>query len=528
MHGNDSDRELAALYEIGKVLSLSADLNKALTSSLTILQLFLGMRNGTVSLFDPVTGEIFIEAAPEMSDAERIRGRYRPGEGITGRIFRTGMPMIIPDAASEPLFLNRTEARPDLNEEPRAFLGVPIRDGRVTLGVLTIDRPLSEGPASFDRDVRLLTLVASLMAASIRLHQLENPRQRAAMEEALPLSAESSRFPGVVGISRRMREVLDMVARVAPTRATVLLRGESGTGKELIARAIHENSPRAGRPFVVLNCATIPETLLDSELFGHEKGAFTGAAQARKGRFELADGGTLFLDEIGDTPPLAQVKLLRVLQEHQFERLGGSQTITVDVRLVAATNRDLEEAVRKDTFRLDLYHRLSVVTLSIPPLRDRREDIPLLADFLLRQLNGAHNKQLALTHEALQVLSACDWSGNVRQLRNCLERVVVTTGHPLIVPEDLAFLSSALRFSSPFETGHVADQETRTLASAAHPALDVPPAGPPGNEVDERDRVLHALEQSGWTQAKAARLLGMTVRQLNYRIRKHGIDLKRL
>lgn len=525
MSVKNENHEIAALYEISRVLSLSSDINKALTSVLNTFRSFLGMGNGTVSLFDPVTGDLFIEAAPEMTDAERIRGRYRPGEGITGRIFHTGVPMAVPDAGSEPLFLNRTGTRQELKEEPIAFLGVPIRDGRVTLGVLTIDRPLSAGPVSFDRDLRLLTIVATMMGAKIRLAHLENPQQRATLEEAPPFAPEPPRFTGTVGASRRIQEVLNLVSSVAPSRATVLLRGETGTGKELIAHAIHENSPRAGRPFVVLNCAALPETLLESELFGHEKGAFTGATQMKKGRFELADGGTLFLDEVGEIPLSAQVTLLRVLQERQFERIGGSQTITVDVRMIAATNCDLEEAVRNGNFRLDLYHRLSVVTLLLPALRERREDIPVLAEHFLSQLNSEHSKQVALSHDALEVLLACNWSGNVRQLRNCLERIVLTAKRPLIGADDVPCQSPSQCFTCLLETVHGPLPAQRTDTGPPEARLK---QASPALPTSERDRIVQALEKSGWVQAKAARLLGMTVRQLNYRIRKYRIALKRL
>lgn len=516
--------EMAALYEISKILALSTDINKALTSSLNILQLFLGLRQGTVSLFDPVTGDLFIEAAPEMSDAERIQQRYRPGEGITGKVFHAGAPMVLPDIADESL-CNQAEFHLDLKEGKAAFLAVPIRDGRITLGVLTITQPYSAGSVLLGQALHFLTIVASLMATRIRLHYLENPRQRATLEESPPFAPEPPRFSGVVGSSRQMREAFEMTLRVAASRATVLLRGETGTGKELLAHALHENSPRAGRPFVVLNCAALPETLLESELFGYEKGAFTGAAHVKKGRFELADGGTLFLDEVGEVPFSAQVKLLRVLQERQFERLGGGQPITVDVRLVAATNLDIEDAVRKGTFRLDLYHRLSVVSLFLPPLRERREDIRQLADHFLSQFNDENNKHLQLTHEALEILLACRWSGNVRQLKNCLERLVVTTTHPFIVPEDFSCRSPSSCFSCLLEQIHSAPQERPPLPVPTPVALETSPAPNPSGT--ECDRVLQALEQSGWVQAKAARLLGMTVRQLNYRIQKYNIALKR-
>jgi len=522
LQGEQANLEIAALHEIGKLLGLSTDLNVALTSSLNILRSFLGMRNGTVALFDPVTADLFLEAAPEMSDADRIRGRCRPGEGIAGRIFTTGLPTVIPDVAAEPLFASQTAPGASPDEGGKAFLGVPIRDGRVTLGVLTAERLWREGPISFHRDTRVLTMVANMIAARVRLHQLENPRQIATAEACVPSSKGPLKFVGVVGRSAAMRDLLDMVERIAPSRATVLLRGESGTGKDLVARVIHENSPRAGRPFVVLNCAALPETLLESELFGHERGAFTGAMQAKEGRFELANGGTLFLDEVGDTPPAAQVKLLRVLQERQFERLGGRRTITVDVRIVAATNRDLEEAVREGRFRFDLYHRLSVVSLFLPPLRDRREDIPPLAQDFLGRLGTENGKRLELSREALGVLLGCQWSGNVRQLKNCVERLVVTASHPVIAPEDFPCCRPSAQSPCLLETVHQPEE-----AMPARPATAEASTAEPAPPEDEHGRVVNALEKTGWVQAKAARLLGMTPRQLAYRVRKYGIELQR-
>jgi transcriptional regulator with GAF, ATPase, and Fis domain len=347
----------------------------------------------------------------------------------------------------------------------------------------------------------------------VRLEELENPRRRVVLEEEA--GAPEARLPGIVGYGRRMREVMERVERVARSRATVLVRGESGTGKELIARALHDASPRSGHPYVAVNCAALPETLLESELFGHEKGAFTGAGAVQKGRFELANGGTLFLDEVGELSLPAQSKLLRALQERQIERVGGRRAMAVDVRIVAATNKDLEGAVARGEFRLDLFHRLSVVTVTLPPLRERREDVPALAEHFLAEL-AAENGRAAprLSPEAEEALVHFDWPGNVRQLRNALEQALVSIAGDVIHARDLGL-----------------DPQT-----AAPVPLAIPPAANTAARNDamatartsEADRVRDALQRAGYVKAKAARLLGMTVRQLDYRIRKYRIPVERL
>jgi Nif-specific regulatory protein len=504
-----------ALHDIGQILALATDLSKAFNSVLQILRSHLGLENGTVSLFDPVTGEVFIEAAPEMPDEERILGRMRPGEGIIGRVFHNGLPVAIPDLSTEPAFLNRTGSWKDFQADPRAFYAVPLREVRSTLGVLTAERRWSEGPFTFDGDLRVLTTVASMLATRVRLHRAENPLARA-RADAPPLLPGRDRFRSAVGESAAWRHVLDVVDRVAQSRATVLLRGESGTGKEVVARAIHDDGPRAERPFVAVNCAALPETLLESELFGHERGAFTGAAAARPGRFELADGGTLFLDEVGELPLSAQVKLLRAIQERQFERIGGRRTVTVDVRLVAATNRDLEEAVRRGEFRLDLYHRLQVVEIVLPPLRQRRDDVPVLVDYLLADLEREHGRRLAFSREAMAMLARYDWPGNVRQLRNVLERLTVSHGNGPVSTDDLDWLQEA----RPISCGPAPSTVRAPVGEAETPDA----AGPAESE---RERVLRALERAGHVQARAARLLGLSVRQLRYRIAKFDIQVER-
>jgi Nif-specific regulatory protein len=525
---------LEAIHEIARILSLSSDPSKGFTAALQVLRSLLGLENGTVSLFDPVTGDVFIEAAPEMLDAERIQGRLRPGEGIIGRVFRDGLPIVIPDLADEPRFLNRTGSRQHLDTDRRAMYALPLREGRTTVGVLTAERRWAAGPFSFDRDAKVLTVVAGLLAVRIRLDQLDAHAHRG-REEALShpaLGPDPDRFRGIIGKSPAWKTVLELVAQVAPSRATVLLRGESGTGKEVIARALHEESPRAGRPFVAVNCAALPEALVESTLFGHERGAFTGAHQAQAGRFEAADGGTLFLDEVGELPIATQVKLLRAIQERQFERVGGRRTLTVDVRLIAATNRDLEAAVRDGQFRLDLYHRLQVVELVLPPLRSRPEDVPLLTAHFLAELSAEHGRSLTLSADAMEALALAPWPGNVRQLRNVLERLVVSHPSGHVRAADLANL---------VHVGEPVFVPVPAPASASEPtpaAVPPPPTtepgrapgptpGPADDDAGERARIVEALARAGHVQARAARLLGMTVRQLRYRIAKHQIPVER-
>jgi Nif-specific regulatory protein len=513
--------QVEALHDIATVLSVATDLSKAFTSALLVLRSHLGLENGTVSLFDPVTGDVFVEAAPEIPDEQRILGRLRPGEGIVGRVFRTGVSVAIPDLADEPAFLNVTGSWRGHAEDRRALYAVPLREARATLGVLTAERRWSAGPFSFDVDLRVLSVVAAMLATRLRLLRLESPSERA-LEDPPAVAPDRERFPNAAGTSARWRAVLDVVERVAPSRATVLLRGESGTGKEVVARALHDHGPRAGRPFVAVSCAALPEALLESELFGHEKGAFTGAAQARPGRFELADGGTLFLDEVGELPIAAQVKLLRAIQERQFERVGGRRSVTVDVRLVAATNRDLEEMVRRGEFRLDLYHRLQVVEIELPPLRERLDDVPVLLERFLDELGAEHGRRLTIAADGLQALQAYGWPGNVRQLRNVVERLLVAHGDGPVGAADLAWLrGSAGLYPSTSTT-------TTTNANANANASATAPNPPTANSTPtERDRVIEALARAGHVQARAARLLGMTVRQLRYRIAKYQIAVER-
>jgi Nif-specific regulatory protein len=358
-----------------------------------------------------------------LSEGERQRGRYKVDEGVTGKVVASGRPIIVPQVSKEPLFLYRTRKRSPDTEE--SFICVPIKERRKTIGALSITYPYKQN-RNYEDSVQLLTIVTSMIAQSLRLGQLvEQERAQLQGENAL-LKRELQQkydFRNIVGTSKEMRDVYEQIAQVAPSGATVLIRGESGTGKELVAHAIHYNSPRSSKPFVKVNCAALPESLIESELFGHEKGAFTGAVARKRGRFELAEGGTLFLDEIGDLSPAMQVKLLRALQEREFERVGGTETIKVNVRLITATNVDLEQAVSDGRFRSDLYYRLNVFSIYLPPLRERKTDILLLADHFLEKYGRQNGKRIKrISTPAIDMLMTYHWPGNVRELENVVER----------------------------------------------------------------------------------------------------------
>ncbi|HXF91940.1 MAG TPA: sigma 54-interacting transcriptional regulator [Nitrospiraceae bacterium] len=405
-----------------------------------------------------------------------------------------------------------------------AKLGRRDRTGGHVVSVtdLTEEERLREEVAALEAIEAVLAGAGALQQKLTQALDLTRDRLRRLRAKMFPggesgesLSTQESGFASLVGESPAMLEVYQAIRRVSHSQATVLLRGESGTGKELVAKAIHVEGPRAGGPFIRLHCAALTETLLESELFGHERGAFTGAVETRKGRFEQADGGTLFLDEIGDIPPTTQVKLLRVLQERCFERVGGNRSISVDVRLIAATHRDLEAMVRSGAFREDLYYRLNVVPITLPPLRERAEDVPLLINHFLARFNRENRRQVSLGDDLLALMSSYHWPGNVRELQNCVERLVVMAERDRMtidtVPPSLRGYFADMR--------HVAREECSGGTLAGKERL---PLGESLQEI-ERQRLLEALERTGWVQARAARALGLTPRQVAYKMKKYGI-----
>ena len=503
--------ELSTLYEIARRLGSSVDPKVTLSSILEILSESMGMSRGTLTLLDPETKQLYIEFAHGLTSEEKSRGIYRVGEGITGKVVETGEPIIVPDIGREPLFLNRTRSRGDIKRENISFICVPVKVKGDTIGVVSVDRLFTDQSVSLDEDVRILTIIASLIGQAITTAKMVELEKKNLLKEKLTLQRELKspyRFANIVFVSDKMRDILDAAWRVSQSKANVLLRGESGTGKELIARTIHYHSKRCDKSFVSVNCAAIPDALIESDLFGHVKGAFTGAVTEKKGRFEMADGGTLFLDEIGDIPPPMQVKLLRVLQERRFERVGSSKSITVDVRIIAATNRNLEEAVKEGKFREDLYYRLNVVPVRIPSLRERKEDIPPLVGHFLELYNEENGRNVKISNEALDTLLMHDWPGNVRELENCIERMIVMAKNDLIMTEDVPITIDTNSIDNSSDVSDLYGQ-AKTLDHTI--------------ENMERERILEALKRSGYVQAKAARQLGITSRQIGYKIKKYGI-----
>ncbi|WP_369855509.1 nif-specific transcriptional activator NifA [Candidatus Thalassolituus haligoni] len=515
------ERQFRCLAEVAGVLSEARTIEETLTGILGILHNHCGLQHGVVNLYDPENSTLQVGAVYRENDGggKTPSVKYQPGEGIVGRVLSSNQSIVLGRISSEPRFLDRLE----LYDLELPFIGVPIRDGKgKAIGVLAAQPDVPADDYLAER-TEFMTAAANLLSQTVRLLVNQEEGQTIARERD-ELRREVRVKYGfdnmVVGHSDGMRRVFDQVRRVAKWDSTVLILGESGTGKELIANAIHYNSPRAHNHFVCLNCASLPENLLESELFGHEKGAFTNAIKQRKGRFEQADGGTLFLDEIGEISALFQAKLLRVLQEGELERVGGGQTIKVNVRIVAATNRNLEEEVEKGRFREDLYYRLNVMAIQLPPLRERLVDVPELATFLLDKVSRQQGRPLRLTDNAIRILMSHDWPGNVRQLENCLERAAVMSEEG-VIDSDVIALPDHQRQGSVSTGNGSTGYSSPAPATASSVDLDNP-------EMDERERLIAALEQTGWVQAKAARLLNMTPRQIAYRIQTMKINVRKL
>jgi Nif-specific regulatory protein len=499
--------EVTLLYEISLALNEHLDLKKSLYKVLDILSTSMDMVRGTITILDLLRNEIFIEVAHGISRSAVSRVKYKLGEGITGRVIQSGKGVAIPKISDEPHFLDRTASRKSKSVEELSFICVPITKGSQVIGALSVDRPFDD-KYNLKEGRKLLAVVATMVAQHvINLETIRREKEQL-REENRRLRKELEnkyRITNILGNSNKMREVFQMISQVSKSNATVLIRGESGTGKELAANSIHYNSHRAQNAFVKVNCAALPVNLIESELFGHEKGAFTGAIKQKQGKFELANKGTIFLDEIGAITLDVQASLLRVLQEKEFERVGGHRTLKTDVRVVAATNKNLEEAVEEGTFRGDLYYRLNVFPIYMPPMRERKTDILLLADHFLEKYAKENNKDIRrFSTPAIDMLMNYHWPGNVRELENCIERAVLLCEEGVI---------HSYHLPPTLQTG----VESDTL-----PALSLEEAV--GNL--EREMIIDALKNTRGNISQAAEILQTTVRKFAYKAKRYGVSYK--
>ena len=527
----DSPQTVAVLNDVGQILSASLELKEVFSKIMQVISQKLQMHRGTLVLLDESTGRLRTEAALGLSNEDIERNRFALGEGITGAVVATGRARVIPDVRQEPDFLNKTH-RLDLatHEGPVSFFCIPIRIENRVIGALAVDKPFFSQD-QIDADRRFLEIITAFLAQAIQINRMVMRQKEQLLEENAQLRAQVRdrfRFENIIGDSPAMHDVFSVVGQVANSRATVLLLGETGTGKEMIAKAIHYNSPRKDKPFIRVNCGALTGTLLESELFGHVKGSFTGAIKDKIGRFEAADGGTIFLDEIGTMEPVLQVKLLRVLQEREFERVGDTTVVKVDVRVIAATNVDLQEEVARSNFREDLFYRLNVVSIYLPPLRNRREDIPRLIDYFLDKYNAVNGRQLRkINREMLNVLMRYPWPGNVRELENAIERAVVLSNGEEFT-EDLLPLSVRMfaqqRRTSP--TSESIESLTRRLADQAIQEYEMREGEIYQLVIDQIEYALidRALGRCANVKTKAADFLGINRNTLNKKVKELGIE----
>jgi len=526
-----AELELSLLNEISRVLGSTLDLHAVFDQTMRVLAERLGMERGSLVLLDEPTGKLRTETAVGLTPEEIQRATYELGEGITGSVVATGESIVVADIASDARFLNRSGARPtSTNASKISFICVPIRMEGRTVGAISVDK-LFKDTESLRSDQRLLEILASFIAQALKINEIVAQEREEWQEEKRSMSANlraKYKFDNIIGSAPPMIDVFDTIAQVASSRATCLILGETGTGKELIAKAIHYNSNRAEKPFIRVNCGALTGTLLESELFGHVKGSFTGAIKDKMGRFEAANGGTLFLDEIGTIDMGLQVKLLRVLQEREFERVGDNRTMKVDVRIIAATNLDLQEEVGKGRFREDLFYRLNVVTIFLPPLRNRREDIPRLIDFFLDKFNAENAKSLRkISKEMLNVLVRYPWPGNVRELENAIERAVVLSRADTL-SEDL--LPTAIRAFSQQGRANVAsegiDALTRRLAEQSINEFELRDGQIYDMVIRQVEKALieKALARCSGVKIKAADFLGINRNTLNKKFKELGLE----
>lgn len=503
--------DLKLLFEISQTLEESLDLRRILRRALQQMVASMALRRGNLTIVNHATEELVVNEWSKEVAAKKENPGDQSGKDLLQWVIETGKPLTVANIADDAHFSTGESALVVPDETPRpviSFLCVPIRSGPRTLGTLSVERASIPGE-TFERDLRMLTIIASVIAQAVSLRQLAEERIAELRDENDRLQEQIRNHykPGnMVGRSSAMQSVYNHIETVSNSKTTVLIRGESGVGKELVAHALHVGSPRHNKAFVKVNCAALPESIVESELFGHEKGAFTGAIAMRKGRFELADGGTLFLDEIGDLTPATQVKLLRVLQEREFERVGSQVTLRCDVRVIAATSRDLEALMESGAFRSDLYYRLNVFPIYVPPLRERKSDMLLLADHFVEKYSEENGKTIQrISTAAIDLMMRYHWPGNVRELQNCVERAVLLCQGDAIQAHNLP---PTLQAANPEEKS-----ASGTLESAVA-AL-------------EHEMIVAALKETDGNMAAAARQLGVSERIMGLRVKRYGVEIDR-
>ena len=534
------------MSEVMRLVGKSLAPEVVLREMLHLMSELLGLNRGRIVLADFV-GDIALEGLADrkptarsaasgpssairyaygLTRGEMARGRYGPAEGITGRVLATAQPIIVQDIDAEPQFLMRAVDRAHLPQEVVAFIALPIElntnAGHEVIGVLACHRIRSRDRQLND-DVAVLKILATLAGQLLQLQALVADKTRAlqAKNQLLTRALETAaaRY-GIIGTSPALLQALSELERVSEASASVLLLGESGTGKELFARAVHLSSQRRDQPFIKVNCAAIPDTLFESELFGYERGAFTGAQTARAGWFEQADRGTIFLDEIGEMPLAMQTKLLRALQEGTIVRLGGKRELKVAVRVVAATNRDLAQDVARGNFRRDLFYRLNVIPIRLPSLRERPQDIRALTIHFLSRVNQDNQRNVSLSAQALSKLEQHAWPGNIRELGNVIERLVLLTDSTMVSgPELERFLPTGPEAAAP-GSAPLAAPDVKPLAMVAVPLVRDYQAA----QSHSPAQLQQALAAHGGNQSRAAQAMGLTVRQFSYRLRKISLN----
>ena len=501
------NRNTELISEIGRIFISEKDLDVILHNVLYAIPKYFPIERGSINIYMQELDEIRINVAYGYSEDQAAKGIYKFGEGIIGSVVASGEPVIVPSVYDEPKFLNRTGARGSRTDRNIAFICVPVKTEGEIIGAISIDLTKDKNEP-FDEEFQMLSMIAVMIAHAVSSKREMLQREAELREEniLLKMKINSEQMAGnIIGNSHIMKLVSEKITLVAETDSTVLITGESGTGKELVAEAIHNNSRRKDKPFIRVNIAALSQSLIESELFGHEKGSFTGALTQKKGRFELANEGTIFLDEIGDLNPQSQVHLLRVLQERTIERVGGSQTIPLNVRILAATHQDLETRIKNGEFRQDLFYRLNVFPIYVPPLRERKTDILLLADHFLEKYCKKIGKSVKrISSDAIDMLAAYHWPGNVRELENCIERAVILTQEDVIRNYHLP------------PTLQMAD-----MPSSPRGTLDEM------TDLFVKEIIIDNLKATKGNITQAAKNLGTTKRILTYKINQLGIDFKK-